>query len=303
MTIPSTMHFNINEDFEPSLQTKKFCLYASKTKEEIITGEKKLYGLFRDDNYWWHVFFFCVILIFEGVATYFCYEQGVAIATILFTIVIDLAIAIIAHFFQKDICELSNRLRAAHDKDNPKEIEGRLQNQKMWQRVCYAIIMVSAFFKVYWYLEAVSFILDANAILIIVMYTLGGVLHITSTGYALFMTRYILMWRSDYKKYINSHKKVNAFDVNTPYKQYIETALTLVKCEGKTYKLSYIDKPEEGEKQGYYIICNGVLLDTDLRDIVQRQTEEARKTVLKAGIACQLNILYSAPNKKAANTH
>ena len=100
--------FQYQENFEPSSNTKEWCLYTHKT-EHSFSGVT-LPGLFQTTYYEWQMLGFVAIFVLEGMATYWCYIEGVLITAILASIFVDILFAIVAHVFSKDIRKLKNEL-------------------------------------------------------------------------------------------------------------------------------------------------------------------------------------------------
>lgn len=278
--------FPYNETFEPSEQTKKWWLYTHKT-EESFAGIR-LPGLFQTTNYEWQVSGFFAIFILEGLATYWAWNEGVAITAILVSIFIDIFLAVLSHIPQKKICRLENENVFEVGEKN-KSNQRKINAKKLIRNLFYVAIVFSAAFKFTWfYLVYMTF--DSTALFILVCYLLGAILHITCTGYAIFT--FIFNWklRSEYNKYTDSDGQ--EFSEN-PMQLPIKTSADLQSVEIGRHRLVR----EDG---GFRLFTGGVLSDDQLKEMVGRQhsNPEAVRILAIEGVRQQVNILKQTSKQK-----
>ncbi|MEW6617998.1 MAG: hypothetical protein AB1422_01385 [bacterium] len=208
--------------------------------------------------------------------------MGVIITAILASIFVDLALAIVAHIFQKSICKMKNEL-VYKENDEKRITERSLRSTQSLQRFFYSLILLSAGFKICWFLSARS-TPDATALFIGVCYFLGAILHITCTGYAIFTFIFKGKIKREYNKYLNSKSQAFGFDENNP----IETELTSGKL--KTVTVGHHEIIESDAK--FLLKTLGVLTDEELWSMIARQDAgEPKRTLAIEGVEHQIKIL------------
>jgi hypothetical protein len=276
--------FQPNETFEPSSSTKHWCLYTHKT-EHSFAGVP-LPGLFQTTHYEWQVAGFLAIFLLEGTATYWAYRMGVIITAILASIFIDLVLAVVAHAFQSPICRLRNELVYEED-EVASALRMQLKKFIRRQRAFYSLIALSAMFKFLWFFSVYS-AFDATALFVFTCYTLGAVLHMNSTGYAIFTLIFARKIRGEHIEYIETNARSFCYKPD-PLKHALgENSLVSV-VVGK-----HEIKEEPGD--GYWLSTSGVLTDAELREMIAKQhTADQRRTVAIEGTRSQIVILKQGP--------
>ena len=267
-----------NENFEPSSETKVWWLYTHKTPHKI--AGVLLPGVFQTTNYVEQILGFIAIFLLEGLATFWCFSEGVIITAILASIVVDLVLALVAHLYQKDICRLQNEL-IYEEQNKQGAIALKLKSLKLRQNFFYLLIMISAIFKIFWFYDVYR-IIDATTLFIMTCYIVGAILHITCTGYVLFTFRFSLKMKSEYKKFLKSNQT-----------EYVRTKAS--------QKLNYkgikevvagphrVTKRKDGQ---IYLETLGVLTDKELRGLILNQPDaESQGAMAKAGVRHQISML------------
>ena len=277
--------FNYEENFEPSSNTKQWCLYTHKTPRAF--AGVNLPGLFQTTNYVWQILGFIAIFLLEGLATFWCFLEGVVITAILASIFVDLVLAIVAHLYQKDICRMQNEL-IYEEQENAGRIERQLKSFKLRQNFFYLLIMISAIFKIFWFFDVYR-IVDATMLFIMTCYIIGAILHITCTGYALFT--FIFNWKinREHNAYLDSNHTVYAFDKNSP----LRTRLNSQDVHEAQVGRHQIIKDPDGH---IYLETLGVLTDAELWTLIGKQVEQEHKRALAVdGVRHQILILEQDP--------
>ena len=277
--------FQFSENFEPSQNTKKWCLYTHKGTSTF--AHLQLPGFFQTTYYEWQILGFIGIFLIEGLATYWCFLEGVIITAILASIFIDLVLAVVAHMFQKSICKMKNEL--FHEGETVSgAIKRRLSATKLRQRFFYLLIFVSALFKIFWFLNVYG-IVDATTLFIMTCYLIGAILHITCTGYALFTFVFNRKIKNEHDKYDDSERKVFAFNDKDPLRTQLSSN-TLHEAEAGRHRITNAD---DGNM---YLETFGVLSDSELWTMIGRQIEPERKRTLAIdGVRHQMLILEQDP--------
>ncbi len=277
--------FQPEETFEPSSGTKEWALYTHKT-EHSFAGVS-LPGLFQTTYYEWQIIGFIGIFLLEGVATYWCFKEGVIITAILASIFVDVVLAVTAHVFQKDICRIKNEL--VYEEDLQAGVrKRRLKRKVLWQTFFYILILISAMFKVYWFFSVYR-IPDATTLFVTVCYVVGGVLHIICTGYAVFTFIFNRKINGEHTRFVESNGKSFSFDPTKPLRHPIGSPKLIEVPDGR----QRITKEGDGN---YYFYTQGVLTDSKLRELIARQdTPDQRATVAREGVKHQITILKQSP--------
>jgi hypothetical protein len=126
---------------------------------------------------------------------------------------------------------------------------------------------------------------DSTALFILVCYSIGAVLHITCTGYAVFTTIFKGMIDREYSRYIHSTGTEFTFDPNDPRELLI----------GAEVQLSPVieGRHELVKKDGtFYLLTKGVLTDDELGKMIGRQLKpEQQRALAVEGVRQQCEIL------------
>jgi hypothetical protein len=288
-----TLNFPSGQNFEPSAETKDKILYTHKSAKQF--SGISIPGLFQTTNHTLHLILFFLIFVIEGIATYFCFDEGVSITAILVAIFIDIVFAIMAHLPHKNIVKLKNQLIFTEGTEAI-NIQRKIQSEKTKQYLFYTLLFVLAGFKIYWFYDNYG-TFDTTAILIIVSYTLAALLHIGVTGYALFGL-YVSLWLNrDYNDFIKSNGSLNFYNPNEPFRHIFNTNIEIIECSVNKHRLTKLEKGK------YQFETFGIMTDSDLIDFIIKQNDSNQKRdIIVEGIKHQLNIVQTNPNKNI-NTH
>lgn len=279
--------FRFSEDFAPSSNTKEWSLYTHKTEQQVEGVVHP--GLFQTTYYEWQMIGLAAIVLLEVAATYWCKIEGVVITAILASIFLDVVLAVVAHVFQKDICRLKNRMVYESDREIG-IIKKRLQSARLKQRFFYFLIVVSAVFKIFWFVTVYN-VIDATTLFITTCYLVGALLHARCTGYAIFTFIFNRKMSSEHAKYVDSRGERSAFDPAKPIPAIIAGPedLAPVSVEVGRHRLF--------TKEGQTLLHTlGVLTDAELTEMVGRQPQpEQKRVLLISGIKHQMEILTQGP--------
>ncbi len=281
--------FKYDENFEPSSNTKQWWLYTHKT-ERSFSGVT-LPGLFQTTYYEWQMLGFIMIFLLEGIATYWCYQEGVIITAILASMFVDIVLAIVAHIFQKDICKKKNEL-VYEDDVNLGAIKRNLASKQLKQRFFYLLIFISALFKIFWFFSVYGLV-DATTLFIMTCYLIGAILHITCTGYAIFTFIFNRKLSKEYNKYLDSKHQMFAFDETLPLRSKLSST-DLKEAEVGRHMIT------KGEDGHFYLETFGILTDSQLWALIGKQIEPEQKRALAVdGVKHQMLILQQDPTGAA----
>ncbi|MFN3849392.1 MAG: hypothetical protein ACK4NY_08195 [Spirosomataceae bacterium] len=286
-------HFDPNQNFEPSKQTKDFWLYTQKSQANFAGVQ--LPGLFESVGYSTQIVAFVAILILEGVPTYYGIEEGVLWQGIVAAIFIDIALAICSHLWHNKICLHRNQLVIANSSVEKEKINRLIKSYKFKTYTFYLLILVSAGFKFYLFIDAYR-VWNTVSVATLVCYLLGAILHIVYTGYFFYTSRFNYKIQNEYKEYVFSNGM--KYGITGILEQPINT--DGVNIELKSYKVGShsITQKEDGK---YYFKTYGVLLDVELAALAGvQQTSIAQSIVAREGLKHQLLILNTTLN---LNTH
>ncbi len=194
-----TFHFAPGFNFEPSRGTKNFWLYTKK-KAEAHGG---LPGMFSTDGYSAQMLLFITIFILEGIATVYGYEQGMLWEAVVGCILIDIVLAMWAHWWQNEVCQLKNAKLVEADIVQRTNLEARIETCERYSNILNCLIGVSALIKCFFFYDTYMN-LDGVFMGVIACYLIAALLHVYYTGYFLYTSRFnYLIWK-DYKKHIAS---------------------------------------------------------------------------------------------------
>jgi hypothetical protein len=275
--------FDPSESFVPSKETKKWGLYTHKSRH--IYAGIILPGFFQTTLFTFHLIGFFSIFILEGLAILWSFEEGSSIAIILGLAFFDIFLAIMAHRKHNEIV-LNKNYVLFLEGERKTNYQRKLSSLNLYKNFFYFLIMFSAIAKFYFFFS-IYFFFDAVSLLILFLYLLGGLLHVTCTGYAIFTLIFYRMISKERSKYLDSEGRDSTYDRNNPFEQVISTS------EGIRLQPVEIDFHKIVERDGqYYFQTFGVLNDRQLGNMINRQIDDnARRLVAIEGIKHQEKIL------------
>lgn len=296
--------FNYNENFEPSPNTKAFWLYTRK-REMTAFGVTRP-GLFATVNFEWQVVGFFAIFLLEGIATWWAFQEGVAITAILVSIFADVVLAVLSHLPQPNITKLKNELLFVAG-TNLANARSRLSSRRAVQRFFYLLIIVSACFKFYWFF-AVYEVFDSTALFVLTCYLIGALLHISCTGYAIFTAIFEIKIRREHREYNSSGGASHAFNPQQPRLHRFDTAIELQPVTVGRHKIERTAPPRqtaseqkatdvtverERTSDGFFLYTNGILTDKELTQMIGQQiTPDQQRVVAVEGVKHQYNMMH-----------
>jgi len=277
--------FDPSQTFMPSEATRKWGLYTHKSPH--VYAGIVLPGFFQTTYFTFHLIGFIAIFILEGLAILWSFEEGSSIAIILGLAFFDIFLAVMSHRKHNEIVLCKNRILFEKDQVNKTNHQRNLIKYNRYKNFFYFLIMGSAFAKFYFFFS-IYFFFNAVSLLIMFLYLLGGLLHISCTGYAVFTIIFYWMISRERNKYLDSQGATLSYGINKePFVHPIESAqkLILTPVEVDAHKII--------EKDGnYYFETNGILNDSQLARMISRQKDEnAKREVAINGIAHQYSIL------------
>ena len=287
-------HFDPNQNFEPSKQTKDFWLYTKKSQANFAGVQ--LPGLFESVGYSIQIVAFVAILLLELIPTYYGIEQGVLWQGIMAAIFIDIALAICSHLWHDKICLYRNQLVITSSSVEKERINRLINGAKTKTYIFYFLILLSAGFKFYLFIDAYR---TWNAITVgtLVAYSLGAILHIAYTGYFFYTSRFNHKIQGEYSEYVSSNG--TKFGINSHLEQPINTDNTNINLSETKVGGHSIMKKDDGQ---YYFKTYGVLLDVELAALAGvQQTPIAQSIVAREGLKHQLLILNTSLNLNTQN--
>jgi len=287
-------HFDPNQNFEPSKQTKDFWLFTKKSQANFAGIH--LPGLFESVGYSIQIVAFVAILILEGIPTYYGIEEGVLWQGIVAAIFVDIAFAICSHLWHNKTCLYKNQLVIAISSVDQERINRLINSAKSKTYIFYFLIILSAGFKFYLFIDAYR---TWNAISIgtLVSYSLGAILHIAYTGYFFYTSRFNHKIQGEYTQFVSSNGL--KFGINAHLEQPINTDNTNITLNETKVGGHSIYKKEDGR---YYIKTFGILLDVELAALAGvQQTSIAQSIVAREGLKHQLLILNTSLNLNSQN--
>jgi hypothetical protein len=287
-------------EFMPSSSVKH--LWLSTFKKEANIQSATMPGLFQSVNYSLLLAGVFFILILEIGATTIAYRYGVSWGAIGAAILVDFGLALISHWNHSKICETKNILFIEEKRQIRDQLNRELGSLKRLKWVFCGLIMLSGFFKFYWFYIVYRIFLipfgistDAYTILVFCCYFFGAILHILCTGYVLFTSYFHYRIHKEETKYIylsnnNKDDKEHGLDdlfESEAQPRPINSNVELVPATVGRHKLYKND-----ENNQYILETTGVLLDEELRQIIDKQhNAEQRATLANQGIKVQLAIL------------
>jgi hypothetical protein len=287
-------HFDPNQNFEPSKQTKDFWLFTKKSQANFAGIH--LPGLFESVGYSIQIVAFVAILILEGIPTYYGIEEGVLWQGIVAAIFVDIALAICSHLWHNKTCLYKNQLVIAISSVDQERINRLINSAKSKTYIFYFLILLSAGFKFYLFIDA-NRTWNAISIGTLVSYSLGAILHIAYTGHFFYTSRFNHKIQGEYTQFVSSNGL--KFGINAHLEQPINTDNTNITLNETKVGGHSIFKKEDGR---YYIKTFGILLDVELAALAGvQQTSIAQSIVAREGLKHQLLILNTSLNLNSQN--
>ncbi|MBK7370438.1 MAG: hypothetical protein IPJ09_03190 [Saprospiraceae bacterium] len=164
------------------------------------------------------------------------------------------------------------------------KLERRISRTNIIRGFFQLLIICLGFFKFFWFYSVYQ-IFDATALFIFVCYMLAAVLHVLCTGYFFFTLAASFVLSYQHSLYLKSNGKNFHFDPLKPMSFMINTSLDLTECNAGRHSI---------QKKGnnFYFEINGILLDSELNDMIGRQLkEEQQQVVAIEGVRVQYNML------------
>lgn len=272
--------FDLDERFEPTSITKKWGMYTHKSKH--ISAGMTLPGFFQTTNFTFHLIGFFSVFLLEGIAIAWSFEEGSGVAIILGLAFFDIFLAIMAHRKHADIALHRNIILYSKGPVKTK-YEVELTSKINYRNFFYFLIVASALAKFYFFFS-IYMVFDAISLLILFLYLLGGILHISCTGYAVFSLIFYRKINKDRSLFIKSGGNENRYDINKPFEHPIEVSDNV-----KLYPVIVDQLQRIIERDGvYYFQTNGILNDRQLRNMISnQQTDNSKRIVALEGIKHQ----------------
>jgi hypothetical protein len=136
---------------------------------------------------------------------------------------------------------------------------------------------------------------------------LGGILHISCTGYAIFSLIFLRKISVEHSKFKKSSGKKHYYDVQSPLNQPINLDGIKSLREVVVDRTHSIIKREEEDKGNFYFKTNGVLNDRQLNIMISNQQTDTEKRIIAVeGIKQQYLILNgsgASTNSTEANNN
>lgn len=270
--------FRPEEHFEPSKSTLSAWL---NTKKQEQTAFYPRPGLFNNNDFFPLVTGMLGILILEGIATYYVYSEGIRIAAIIASIMVDFLFAIGSHYFNGRIVKNKNRI-IFEEKTKKSQAENLVSKYKSIQQIFNVLILLNGIAKfVFFYIAYQN--INAEALLVLVAYITGSILHLMYSGY-FFLTLYFeYLFRRDRSLYINSNEK----------KHKSEERQLPINNDGTELIEVEVGKHRIAKKSdGYYFELVGILTDDELTEFARKQKKvEQQVIIIKSGVYHQYNML------------
>ncbi len=224
-----------------------------------------------------------ILLALEFTATYLAKDSGTSINIIIALVVIDVFFAFMAHYWSGDVALLRNQLVFADEMESD-NIQTQITRLTHIKYLFNGLIVVSALFK--WLLFYLVYeIIDGTTYTVFAFYCTGALLHITCTGYAISYWRLKWMLDKQFSVFKKSTGKTHSFDRKNP----VLTKINGPACinEVTTYKHDIVKRNND-----FYFATTGILLDTELAELIARQNNaEAQRVLSIEGVKLQLNML------------
>jgi len=277
-------YFRYDEDFMPSRTTRKQWQSTHKTPKQV--DGVTLPGLFQTTYFGLHVTGFFLIIILEGLATYWSFIKGTAITAILVSIFIDIVLALLAHLTVGANLAYKNELIFESDTVKRQAIQFKIKGNNFFSAIFRVLILISAVFKFIWFYW-VYLVFDSAALFVLACYLIGAVLHIYCTGYAWYTAFFKIRLWLEHRAYIKSNRLKYFFDKNHPGTSLpFDTTIAINETEVDRHK---IVKDAGGQ---YIFQTYGILTDNQLMTFIGRQgNAEQRRAVAINGVKHQHSML------------
>ncbi len=279
----SNLFLNGQNNFKPTQAVLKEWLRTEK-KSQTTFGVTRL-SMF-DEPSSAPVYWVMAILLIEAVITFYAMDDGLNYLMVLICMLGDFIFAHFGHVKQDEIVLAKNQLIALSNsnepakKDKASRVLGKMERSKF---IFYCGIMVLAVIKIgAFFLQNHD---DIQSIHFIVLfgYLSAALLHIRFTGYAIGYLRFNSKIKKQYDMYVDDERNSFSYDLKDPLCVFIGTSQTL-----KT--VSTTNHAIVEREDGWYFVCNGILLDIELCDIATKQkTDEDKRKILLLGINIQCN--------------
>lgn len=278
--------------FDPSRSTKMFWLY---TKKNQLDFGVTLPGLCETTGYSTQMLAFFGILVLEIAPTVYGIAQGLLWQAVAAAILIDIFLAIVAHLWHDKILLAKNQLVITPNAIATQNLRRQIGRYTFYTNFFYFLIFLSGCVKFFFFYIAYLYF-DAIAGAILVSYLLGGILHITYTGYFLYTSRFYWFVHNEYKQYLNTNAL--RYSVNAPSIQPITTDGANVQFNMITKGLHRIFKGTDGT---YFFETLGIMTDKELVGFIgAQQNAIARDVIAREGLSQQL-LNFNALNAGAVN--
>lgn len=270
-----------NRPFNPSHSTQKFWLY---TKKNESNNGIALPGLCQTVEYSTQMLAFFGVLLLEIAPTVYGISQGLLWQAVAAAIFIDVILAVIGHWWHKEMILAKNKLVITTNSISQQKIKQSISKYQSYTNLFYFLIFSSGCLKFFFFYSAYIFF-DAIALGVLFCYLLGAVLHITYTGYFLYTSRfYWLIW-NEYKQYMYEEK----YSILDPVIQPINTSGTNIKFDLISVGLHKIYMKDDGI---FYLSTFGIMTDTELSNFIKTQQNRiAQDIIAREGLSQQLLIM------------
>src|SRR5690606_21278427 len=167
--------------YNPPLAVLNRYLFTRK-KERTIAGIT-MPGMLSVYNFHETLIAFLLILVLEFSATILAVESGLDPLTVVVLIIVDFVLAVVAHIPTRRLIIAKNQRIIENDQFSLIRIGKKITKAKQFKFVFSALIVVSAFWKIFFVYEIFGpYIISPLGIFIMVAYLVAAALHLFSTG-------------------------------------------------------------------------------------------------------------------------
>jgi hypothetical protein len=274
--------FSPEDNFEPSVAIRKY--WRNTKKVPSTFSGIQLPGLMSTHGYSTQIICFFIIFILEGAATYWGYAQGMIWEAVLGFIIIDIFLAIIAHWWHDMVCQYKNELVVANETAIQKDLKSKIDIYTKKQYIFYFLIVLSGGAKCAFFYSSYLAI-DGLLAAVVACYMIGAILHIVFTGYFWFTSRFnFLIWR-EHDEYVKAHGTVHQIQGHLDRKIYNQNVVLEEATAGKHKIIKNIDG-------SYYFQLYGLLEDSELNTLILTQQNPAAQGIIaREGLSLQLDQL------------
>jgi hypothetical protein len=276
-----SFYFSPEDNFEPSVALRKYWRNTKKMPSSFAGIQ--LPGLMSTHGYSSQIICFFIIFILEGAATYLGYAQGMLWEAVLGFIIIDIFLAIIAHWWHDMVCQYKNQLVVSNDTAVQKDLRSKIAMYERRQYSFYFLIVLSGGAKCGFFYDSYRMI-DGLFVAVVACYMIAAVLHIVFTGYFWFTSRFnFLIWR-EHEEYVEAHGTVHRIQGYLP-RVINNQGVTLNEATAGKHKI----KKQDGR---YHFVLYGLLEDSELNALIlEQQTPAAQGIIAREGLSLQLEQL------------